>query len=957
MFQDWFSRIFDWIEIKLKKLSDTADFYINRAKTQADKNDYTAARQSYVKGISATKSEVYANASAADVYESKSKSVLSKAISRKVISKKTAKSIAEKVADGSIKLSDYSDRVQEVIKDYQELKDKAYDCKNAISDLSASIRDYTSALAETYNDKAKASIEKIENSSEIAKNKSDSTYASSLTNVSTKQSLLDDQASAVKKEQSTYNSAYTSVTKQVAYVGGKINSLSTKKVSKSYLKYFKSAKAYVKAKKKVSEALLAGVLHAYKSTSNSTARENLYNLYYYCSRWNDELDAQEEAKYNKDLYDSTVAQKLADIGNEEFNSYDTYYSNQISNSENGIESTKSQQQIRQTRGVKLNKLDYESLKSQNSTEMLQYSDTISALQNSVNNNLSNGYWTADSAEYKDAIEKINDYKSKLLDLQNAQEEYNNSIAQLPIDTLESALDLLDSIADLNKSYSDLKKSMGEDLDQSDYLQQISDLNNEIEKYTQESGTYWNYYLQAMSSTDSAIYGKTSDEWLKEYDDMLSKINQSKSDIEGLKDDMRDDVFWTPFNKMHDAAKRAKDVVSGIAGLIEDDMIYSSSGTLSDFGKSKVASLIKEYEIARQEVSNYSNDIANLNNLYKEGYYTESEYNDKLADLNSGILDSAGDMKSAISDIISMYKDLASSELDNVKKLISARSDALDKKKEYYDYDKTIKSKTNDIQSLQAQVAALEGVSTAEAKAKSASLKAQLKDAQDELDDTVEDHLVEISKDALDDLSDALDKAFNDKWDYIGANLDNITSLMEDANKLTSSSTESIDDALNKLLEYYGVQPTTGITSTSATGYASGTSSATKGIHLYDELGLGSEAIITNNGVLKQFDGGERVFNNDEVQTLADWAKLNPANVIKDADTSGLQYNDNMNYITQNMGVTQNYEALVKVDGNVDSTVISDLEDLSKRWLNDSYKFTSKKLTEEYYKSGGKRVSR
>ena len=65
-----------------------------------------------------------------------------------------------------------------------------------------------------------------------------------------------------------------------------------------------------------------------------------------------------------------------------------------------------------------------------------------------------------------------------------------------------------------------------------------------------------------------------------------------------------------------------------------------------------------------------------------------------------------------SEIIDMNKKLAQSELDALLKLIDARNDALIAKKNYYDYDKTIKDKTKDIQALQAQIGALEGVETA-----------------------------------------------------------------------------------------------------------------------------------------------------------------------------------------------------------------------------------------------------
>ena len=49
------------------------------------------------------------------------------------------------------------------------------------------------------------------------------------------------------------------------------------------------------------------------------------------------------------------------------------------------------------------------------------------------------------------------------------------------------------------------------------------------------------------------------------------------------------------------------------------------------------------------------------------------------------------------------------EVDYLDKIISKRKEALDKKKSYYEYDKKIKSQNKDINSLKAQLAALEGV--------------------------------------------------------------------------------------------------------------------------------------------------------------------------------------------------------------------------------------------------------
>lgn len=56
------------------------------------------------------------------------------------------------------------------------------------------------------------------------------------------------------------------------------------------------------------------------------------------------------------------------------------------------------------------------------------------------------------------------------------------------------------------------------------------------------------------------------------------------------------------------------------------------------------------------------------------------------------------------------------------------------------------------------------------------------------------------------------------------------------------------------------------------GYKRGTRNATKGWHLMDEDGVGSEGILTDRGVLRQFEGGEIVLNPEAMQNLYDIAQ-------------------------------------------------------------------------------------
>ena len=75
-------------------------------------------------------------------------------------------------------------------------------------------------------------------------------------------------------------------------------------------------------------------------------------------------------------------------------------------------------------------------------------------------------------------------------------------------------------------------------------------------------------------------------------------------------------------------------------------------------------------------------------------------------------------------------------------IIEARKKALQKKKEYYDYDKNLKNRQKEIDSIKAQIAALEsltGTMDAATKAKLAQLKADLAEKEDSLQETKDEH--------------------------------------------------------------------------------------------------------------------------------------------------------------------------------------------------------------------------
>jgi hypothetical protein len=243
----------------------------------------------------------------------------------------------------------------------------------------------------------------------------------------------------------------------------------------------------------------------------------------------------------------------------------------------------------------------------------------------------------------------------------------------------------------------------------------------------------------------------------------------------------------------------------------------------------------------------------------------------------------------------------------------------------------------------------------ESKAQRARLQADLKEKQDDLNETVNDHLIEISQNALDDLKDSLQDAFDDKWEHIFTDLSQVTQLMSAANALTKGSTLTINNALNKLLGYYGIDPNkvqlSDVVSTASAGYASGTKSVSQSGLAWTQEGRKPEFIVrkSDGAILTPLSRGDGVIPNDLTDNLFAGGKITPEEFI---GKTGADYSTPETNVNNN--VYNNYDSLIRVDGNVDSTVITDLKAFGKQFYEDSYQYTHRRIVSDLKKIGVKR---
>lgn len=116
-----------------------------------------------------------------------------------------------------------------------------------------------------------------------------------------------------------------------------------------------------------------------------------------------------------------------------------------------------------------------------------------------------------------------------------------------------------------------------------------------------------------------------------------------------------------------------------------------------------------------------------------------------------------------------------------------------------------------------------------------------------------------------------------------------------------------------------------------------------GLTLTDEDGLGSEVIITKDGVLRQLQAGSTVLNAEQVKRLWELSQL----PIQDLGKSGAALSNTNAIREANISINNSYGSLLTVNGNVDKDALPSLKEI----LQQSYEYTTAQQKKNFRKIG------
>lgn len=397
-----------------------------------------------------------------------------------------------------------------------------------------------------------------------------------------------------------------------------------------------------------------------------------------------------------------------------------------------------------------------------------------------------------SKRYDELTEKLRGVGDQISENNKNQAEWNATIRDLPMDRINEYLDLIESFISAKKSYVDAMSYIyGEESVSTSKIREQKYSKNAISSQETLYKDYYNEWQKAKKegrTADVDKYEKLYYEGMRSYNEML-KANEE------LERQARDIELYRNYERDLQHIEDVKKALSSLSDMINDDALYNDDGGFSEHGIAKIALTMKNLEEAKSSVYDYKKEIDALNKAHKQGKYNDDEYAEKLRELTDGYQNATSEVNNYTEAIKDLYKNQAQEELNALNELIDTRSEALQKKKEYYDYDKTIRNKTKDITAMQMQIEALNGVSTAESKAQKALLEEQLSDLEEDLADTQTNHVYQVQIDGLNKQKEILQDIYDKFVDSLNKCLDTEKDIVNSASSLATNSIE----AVNKLL--------------------------------------------------------------------------------------------------------------------------------------------------------------
>ena len=416
------------------------------------------------------------------------------------------------------------------------------------------------------------------------------------------------------------------------------------------------------------------------------------------------------------------------------------------------------------------------------------------------------YGTIDIEEFEDEelrqqIQEYQEWYEKALDCASAVEDLNQQIGELyktNFDLVQAdyanKLGLIEH--EMNMINADVSMAQAKGmLDSAEFYERLSEQQVRNIAMMHAELTDLEYSLQEAMASGKIEEG--SETWYE----MVNAINETKEAIANANVQLQEyqktvrEIKWNYFDYAQERFSQLAQEANFLIGLMSNDKLFQDNGQFNDTGLATLGMRAVNYDAYMAQADEYAKEMHRIEQEMANDPYNKDLIARRatLLGLQQQSIQAAESEKDAVKSLVQEGIQL---ELESMKKLIDAYKDSLDSAKDLYEYQKKVSEKTADIASIQKQLAAYQGDTSEETRAKVQKLNKDLEKARTDLYETERDQSISDQKKLLDDV-------YNEYEELLNARLDDVDALMREMIETANANSGTIREEIASVADKVG----------------------------------------------------------------------------------------------------------------------------------------------------------
>lgn len=413
-------------------------------------------------------------------------------------------------------------------------------------------------------------------------------------------------------------------------------------------------------------------------------------------------------------------------------------------------------------------------------------------------------------DLKDAISDCQDFYDKAQDAKTAVQELNIELKGLAKSRFDNVASEFEKKISYFKDYSDqLQKEM--DIITTKGWFSSTSINESMKKVEQDNLDRLKQERNAlMNALNSAVSSGKIEKYSEDWYDMQSSIDSVTSSILDAEkalieyDNAIRQIKWDAFDRTRDDVENLISETEFLVELLKDKGITDDNGNTTAEGKAAQALLVQKYQLYLNQAQKYKDEILKIDEELVNNPYDKEllDRKQELIDKQQEAIKSSISEKDAIKDLVNDgYNDL----LNALQKVIDKQKESLNAEKSLHDYQRTVAEQTATIAQLQKRLLALQGDNSESGQSQKQSISSELKDAQDQLEETEYEQYIEDQTKMLDDLATQAEE-------WINTRLDNLDGLIQQIIDDSNTHSGEIKDTITNTANEFGINLSDGMKS-------------------------------------------------------------------------------------------------------------------------------------------------